>query len=167
MVTEDPWQLLEQVRDPELPMVSVVDLGIVRGVRADGDTIEVDVTPTYSGCPATDVIRRDIESALSHSFAHVTVRTVLHPAWTSDWITPAGRERLATAGIAPPPAVAATSGARRITTPLALVDRRAAPTCPQCGSDATEELSQFGSTACKSLWRCTACREPFDAFKAI
>jgi ring-1,2-phenylacetyl-CoA epoxidase subunit PaaD len=145
--------VLAGVPDPELRVVSIAELGILRDVTVDEGRVVVTITPTYSGCPAMDAIRADIESAL-HRAGHgeVEIRTVLSPAWSTDWITDTGREKLAAAGIAPPGA----------TTRLALTVR-----CPLCGSPDTEQLSRFGSTACKALWRCRACREPFDAIKAI
>ena len=153
-VTE-AWDLLAQVPDPELPTVSVVDLGIARGVDVDGDRVVVTLTPTYSGCPAMREIEHDVRARLAERFADVDVRTVLSPAWTTDWITDAGRRKLAATGIAPP-------GARLL--PLMVEGRPEA--CPHCGSAQVEELAGFGSTACKALWRCTSCREPFDYFKA-
>lgn len=157
----EAWALLAEVPDPELPTVSVVDLGIARDVVVDGDTVTVSITPTYSGCPAMREIEADVTAALARRFAHVTVRTVLSPPWTTDWITEAGRDKLAGGGTAPP---------GRVLLPL-LVDtvnsadpgRPAA--CPLCGSAEVEELAGFGSTACKALWRCTSCREPFDYLK--
>ena len=138
-------QVLRQVPDPEIPVLSVVDLGIVRSVQPD----RVVITPTYTGCPATQVIERDIRDALDAAgYRHVRIDTVLAPPWTTDWITPEGREKLHAYGIAPPMA----AGQR-------------APPCPQCGSAETEEISRFGSTPCKALWRCRACAEPFDLFK--
>jgi ring-1,2-phenylacetyl-CoA epoxidase subunit PaaD len=136
------WQVLASVPDPEIPVVSVVDLGIVRAVEAD----RVVITPTYTGCPATQVIERDIRAALDAAgYRHVRIETALSPAWTTDWISPEGREKLRAYGIAPP--------------------GRGAVHCPQCGSANTEEISRFGSTPCKSLWRCRDCAEPFDLFK--
>jgi len=136
--------VVAEVPDPEVPAVSVVDLGIVRSVRSD----RVVITPTYTGCPATEVIERDIRAALDAAgYRHVRIETALSPAWTTDWITPEGRAKLHAYGIAPP------------------VARGAAVACPQCGSSDTVEISRFGSTACKSLWRCRACAEPFDLFK--
>jgi ring-1,2-phenylacetyl-CoA epoxidase subunit PaaD len=137
----------ESVPDPELPAVTVVELGILRDVtmRQDG-RVEVEITPTYSGCPATVLIRQEIEQALARAgFPDVVVRTVLSPAWSSDWLTDAARRKLRAAGIAPP-----SSG------PVA---------CPRCGSTDTETISEFGATACKALCRCRTCREPFEAFK--
>jgi ring-1,2-phenylacetyl-CoA epoxidase subunit PaaD len=154
------WELLAQVPDPELPTVSVVDLGIARDVHYADGRLVVTITPTYSGCPAMREIETDVEARLRERFDDVEVRTVLSPPWTTDWITDDGRRKLAGAGIAPP-------GARML--PLLFdqpgtAGRPAA--CPQCGSAAVEELAPFGSTACKALWRCTACREPFDYIKA-
>jgi ring-1,2-phenylacetyl-CoA epoxidase subunit PaaD len=140
-------QVLESVPDPEIPVVSVVDLGIVRAV--DPEAREVVITPTYTGCPATQVIERDIRAALDAAgYRDWTIRTALSPAWTTDWIGADGRRKLRAYGIAPP----TPPGDRRVE-------------CPQCGSTATEEISRFGSTPCKALWRCRDCAEPFDLFK--
>lgn len=149
------WELLAQVPDPELPTVSVVELGIAREVQYAGGRLVVTITPTYSGCPAMREIENDVRARLSERFDDVEVRTVLSPPWTTDWITPAGRTKLADSGIAPP-------GARML--PL-LVEGKPA-SCPHCGSVDVEQLAAFGSTACKALWRCTSCREPFDYMKA-
>jgi ring-1,2-phenylacetyl-CoA epoxidase subunit PaaD len=161
--TARAWEVLADVADPEIPVVSVVDLGIVRHVRAEGRALEVTVTPTYSGCPATQVIEASILRALADAGFDATVRTSLAPAWTTDWMTAAGREKLARFGIAPP-------GERtdRAAAPLRFV--RPAPrtvACPHCGASDTERLAEFGSTACKALYRCRECREPFDYFKPI
>ena len=146
------------VVDPEIRAVTIADLGILRDVAVDGDRVTVTITPTYAGCPAMDVIRTDIRRALAAAgYADVAVVTALAPAWSTDWITDAGRAKLAAAGIAPP-GPAARSG------PIPL---RLSVGCPRCGSTDTEELSRFGSTACKSLWRCRACAEPFDHIKAL
>jgi ring-1,2-phenylacetyl-CoA epoxidase subunit PaaD len=129
--------------DPEIPVVSVIDLGIVRDVAAD----KVTITPTYSGCPATDVIERTVREALdANGYRNVAIETVLTPPWTTDWISEQGKERLRAYGIAPP-------------------ELAKAATCPQCGSTDTEEVSRFGSTPCKAQWRCKDCLEPFDRFK--
>ena len=149
------WDLLAQVPDPELPTVSVVDLGIARAVDVHGESVVVTITPTYSGCPAMREIEHDVKARLAARFTDVEVRTVLSPAWTTDWVTDEGRRKLAASGIAPP-------GARML--PLLVEGRPDA--CPHCGSAAVEELAGFGSTACKALWRCTSCREPFDYLKA-
>jgi ring-1,2-phenylacetyl-CoA epoxidase subunit PaaD len=155
VTVELAWELLADVPDPELPTVSVVDLGIARDVAYDGEHLVVTITPTYSGCPAMREIEQDVRARLSERFADVEVRTVLSPPWTTDWITDEGRRKLAGSGIAPP-------GVRML--PLLVAGRPAA--CPHCGSAAVEELAGFGSTACKALWRCTSCREPFDYVKA-
>ena len=148
------------VLDPELPVLSIADLGILRDVAmADDGSVVVTITPTYSGCPAMDVIRRDVEDAVrAAGFDQVEVRTVLSPAWTTDWLTESGRRALQNYGIAPPSRHTTSSG------PVAL---SLSVSCPQCGSPDTRESSRFGSTACKSLWVCNACREPFDHMKAI
>jgi ring-1,2-phenylacetyl-CoA epoxidase subunit PaaD len=155
--TSIAWQLLANVPDPEIPVLSVVDLGIVRAVEEseDGRAIVVTLTPTYSGCPATEVIARDVRTALEASYDEVEVRTQLSPAWTTDWMSDGAKEKLRGFGIAPP--------AGRVTLPL--VDVGAPSACPRCGSGDVEQLAGFGSTPCKALWRCRACREPFDYFK--
>ena len=150
------WEAAAAVVDPEIPVLSIADLGVLRDVRVAGGRVEVVITPTYSGCPAMDVIALEIETALARAgFAAARVRTTLSPAWTTDWLTEAGREKLRAYGIAPPPA-----GAGR----AALVGAPA-PACPLCGSARSELISAFGSTPCKALHRCLDCREPFDAFK--
>lgn len=150
------------VKDPELPMLTIADLGILRDVREDGGHVTVEITPTYSGCPAMGAIRADVTRQLNEAgYRDVEVRTVLQPAWTTDWITPAGHRALAEHGIAPP-APAPT----RHPVPLQL-DRRATARCPRCGSPDTVEVSRFGATACKALHRCRACAEPFELIKAI
>ena len=153
----DVRAIVASVPDPEVPVLSIDDLGILRDVRVSADgRVEVTITPTYSGCPAVDAIRADIGSRLAeHGFADVDVRLVLAPAWTTDWMSEAGKAKLAAYGIAPPQ----PRGAGPVTLSLSI-------RCPQCGSPDTRELSRFGSTACKSLWVCQACREPFDHFKA-
>ena len=148
-------QVLATVPDPEIPVVSVVDLGIVRDVR-ESPSPAVLITPTYTGCPATLVIEGSIRAALDQAgHADVEVETVLSPPWTTDWISEEGREKLRAYGIAPPPKGAAASSLKNAE----------AAECPQCGSTHTEELSRFGSTPCKALWRCLDCAEPFDRFK--
>ena len=157
--------VLHGVLDPEVPAISVTDLGIVRDVIEHGDALEVVVTPTYSGCPATEVIEQAIADALVAAGlgpARVTQRRA--PAWTTDWITPEGREKLRAYGIAPPGSCAGEAAAANVQ-PIRLMARDVA--CPRCGSAQTERLSAFGSTACKSLYRCIACREPFEHFKPI
>lgn len=167
------WQILERVPDPEIPVLSVVDLGIVREVEEspDGRSVTVTLTPTYSGCPATEVIMRDVRTALEASYDVVDVRTRLSPAWTTDWLSEAGREKLRGFGIAPPAPHSANviiSGPEigRRGTDLSEVDHVRRPeACPRCGSREVEEIAGFGSTPCKALWRCTTCREPFDYMK--
>ena len=155
------WLLLEGVADPEIPAISVCELGIVRAVRVDGAAVAVDVTPTYGGCPATGVIAADIrEALLAGGFADVVVRMVLSPAWTTAAISDAGRSKLRAYGIAPPGPVPA-GGVR----PVRFAPRTVA--CPQCDSVDTERIAEFGSTACKAQYRCRACREPFDYFKPL
>lgn len=154
------------VTDPEMPMLTLVDLGVLRDVHEDADgCIVATITPTYSGCPAMAAMRADLERALAAAgFDRVEVRTSLAPAWSSDWITAAGCRKLAEHGIAPPrPVRTPASGA----VPLTLVAHRPVVQCPQCGSLDTEETSRFGSTACKSLHRCGSCGEPFDRIKEI
>jgi ring-1,2-phenylacetyl-CoA epoxidase subunit PaaD len=157
------WAVLQQVLDPEVPALSVVDLGIVRDVLDHGDALEVVLTPTYSGCPATEVIEASVRGALDEAGLG-PVRTSLRraPAWTTDWISAAGRAKLRDYGIAPPGAVNPAEGA-----PIRLVRRSEPVACPRCGSAHTERLSAFGATACKALYRCLACREPFEHFKPI
>jgi ring-1,2-phenylacetyl-CoA epoxidase subunit PaaD len=157
------WDALASVPDPEIPMVSVVELGIVRDVRIDADGVVVVVTPTYSGCPATEVIAQSIVDALGAAgFASPRVGNRLSPPWTTDWMAPEGKRKLAAFGIAPPGAAAPRIDVAGIS-PL----RRAsvAVTCPRCASTRTRLVSQFGSTACKAHYRCDACLEPFDYFK--
>jgi len=165
------YDVLAGVPDPEIPVVSVVDLGIIRRVElGDDGTVRVGVSPTYSGCPATAVIKHDIVHALRQAgFGGATVFDVLSPPWTSDWISDEGRRKLSEYGIAPPAPYGAAgalsaSGAARARS-LAVSDREL--TCPRCGSLATERVSEFGSTPCKALYRCTSCLEPFDHFKCI
>jgi ring-1,2-phenylacetyl-CoA epoxidase subunit PaaD len=150
------WDAAASVVDPEIPVLTIADLGVLRDVVVDGDHVEVAITPTYSGCPAMNMIALEIELALERAgFRRPKVRTVLSPAWTTDWMSEEGRQKLRAYGIAPPQA----SNSRR-----ALFGEQAVA-CPQCGSNQTELLSEFGSTSCKALWRCKACREPFDYFK--
>jgi ring-1,2-phenylacetyl-CoA epoxidase subunit PaaD len=159
----EAWRVLGTVLDPEVPVLSVVDLGIVRDVRADdGEGVSVVVTPTYSGCPAVEVIERDIVAALeSAGLGPVRVALQRSPAWTTDWISEDAKRRLAADGIAPPGPARADGAA-----PIRFVRRAAqALACPRCGSGDTERLAAFGSTACKALWRCRACREPFEQMK--
>lgn len=157
------WSVLNEVLDPEVPVLSVVDLGIVRDVREEDGVVVVDITPTYSGCPAMRVIERDIVDALTRAGASaVRVNTVFQPVWTTDWISSDARERLREYGIAPP------TGSAAVATDLIPLQRREAPVaCPRCGSRQTELRSQFGSTACKAIYSCMACTEPFEYLKPI
>jgi len=160
---EQAWAVLDAVPDPEVPAISVRELGIVREVLDHGASLEVVLTPTYSGCPATEVIERSVCEAIDAAGlgpARVTMRRA--PAWTTDWISADGKRKLREYGIAPPgPAADGTA-------PIRIVGRRAeAVPCPRCGSAHTERLSAFGSTACKALWRCVACKEPFEHFKPL
>jgi ring-1,2-phenylacetyl-CoA epoxidase subunit PaaD len=156
----DPRAALAEVTDPEIPVLTIEDLGVLRGVEVDGDRVVVTVTPTYSGCPAMDEIRADVRAALERAgWTDVEVRTALSPAWTTDWMSDDGRRKLQEHGIAPP----APRAAGPVLVPLG---RRPEVRCPQCGSADTEELARFSSTSCKALWRCRTCREPFDHFKA-
>jgi ring-1,2-phenylacetyl-CoA epoxidase subunit PaaD len=154
------WQALGTVEDPEIPALKLVDLGVIRFVRAEADgALRVGLTPTYSGCPATEVIRQLVEEALIKAdIGEFALSTQLSPAWSSDWITPAGRAQLLAYGIVPPEKSTSLRDMRRATHPLA---------CPRCQSMNTETLSEFGSTPCKALHRCNACLEPFEYFKCI
>ena len=155
MVAERPtletvWGWLDTVPDPEIPVISLTDLGIIRDVQWQDDTLEVTVTPTYSGCPATTIINLDIETALrGHGIEKLALKRQLSPAWTSDWMTDSGRAKLEGYGIAPPQPAGGPQH------------------CPRCKSTHAEKISQFGSTPCKAQWRCTDCLEPFDYFKCI
>jgi ring-1,2-phenylacetyl-CoA epoxidase subunit PaaD len=152
------WEAAATVTDPEVPVLTIADLGVLREVRIAPDgAVEAVITPTYSGCPAMNVIALELELALARAgIPQARVRTVLSPAWTTDWMTEAGRRKLRDYGIAPPTKHGAGRGA---------LFGRDEVACPHCGSMDTERLAEFGSTACKSLWRCRACREPFDHFK--
>lgn len=163
---DELWAVLEGVLDPEVPVLSVVDLGIVRDIDVDGSGVVVTVTPTYSGCPAVQVIERDILAALeAHGVAGARVRTVYAPAWTTDWLSESARAKLKAYGIAPPGAV--RSGELGSADLVPLLRRRSSPACPYCDSSDTESRSDFGSTACKSLAYCNACHQPFELFKTI
>ncbi len=149
---------LADVADPEIPVLSITDLGIVRDVRV-GDTVVVALTPTYSGCPATEVIEQSVIEALhGRGIRDVTIERVLAPPWTTDWITDEGRDKLRAYGIAPP---------ERAASKRQLLQSRRAIACPRCGSQETELVSEFGSTACKASWKCSDCLEPFEYFKCI
>ncbi|WP_354004333.1 1,2-phenylacetyl-CoA epoxidase subunit PaaD [Ramlibacter pallidus] len=170
MVTraERAWEVLGGVLDPEVPALSVRDLGIVREVIDHGEELEVVLTPTYSGCPATEVIEQNVLDAIRAEGlgpARATLRRA--PAWTTDWITEEGKRKLNDYGIAPPHAVVpAEAGTQGVPIRIFRRDERVVP-CPRCGSQATERLSAFGSTACKAMYRCLACREPFEHFKPL
>lgn len=153
------WEVAAAVPDPEVPVLTIDDLGVLRAVRVDDEGVTVTITPTYSGCPAMDAIRDDLVMALTAAgFEQVRVELVLSPAWTTDWMSEEGRRKLTAFGIAPPTGRAARGGP----IPLALAVR-----CPRCDSLDTREVSRFGSTSCKALFECRACLEPFDHFKAI
>jgi ring-1,2-phenylacetyl-CoA epoxidase subunit PaaD len=164
--TAAAWRVLATVPDPEVPAISVTDLGIVRDVIDHDDVLEVVLTPTYSGCPATEVIEHDILRALDAAGlgpARATLRRA--PAWTTDWISTEGRAKLLAYGIAPP-----GPAAPDVAVPMRFFPRKTeavALACPRCGSTHTERLAAFGSTACKAIWRCIACKEPFEHFKPI
>lgn len=165
---DEVWHWLAEVPDPEIPVISLTDLGIIRDVAWRDDTLVVTVTPTYSGCPATTIINLDIETALADKgLSKVKLERQLSPAWTTDWISAEGREKLKAYGIAPPIDGTAADGIL-----MKRVDRLSGRSnltiaCPRCGSTNTEKISQFGSTPCKASYRCTDCLEPFDYFKCI
>jgi ring-1,2-phenylacetyl-CoA epoxidase subunit PaaD len=150
------WDAAASVVDPEIPVLTIADLGVLRAVDVSDGRVEVAITPTYSGCPAMNMIALEVELALQREgFRNPKVRTVLSPAWTTDWMSEDGRRKLKEYGIAPP----LPASSRRALFGVLQV------ACPQCGSENTELLSEFGSTSCKALWRCKSCREPFDYFK--
>lgn len=156
--TTDAWRIAAAVADPEVPVLTIEDLGVLRAVEVADGAVRVDITPTYSGCPAMTTIRDDIVLALTAAgYESVQVRLVLSPAWSTDWMTEAGRQKLSAYGIAPP-----TGRSRVGTGPLRLT---LSVRCPQCGSLDTREVSRFGSTSCKALYECRTCLEPFDHFK--
>ena len=153
------WQLLGTVPDPEVPVLSVVDLGIIRNVEMQQDTVKVTITPTYSGCPAMDVISMQIRMTLmENGYRHVVIDSVLSPAWTTDWMSDEGKQKLKAYGIAPP-------AIRQQVCHTDLFQQEEAIECPLCQSYNTRMISQFGSTACKALYQCNNCLEPFDYFK--
>lgn len=153
----DIWTLLEQVKDPEIPVLSIVDLGVLREVKYKEDVFEISITPTYTGCPAMNVIEEEILALLERNNVPCRVHLILSPAWTTDWMTESGKQKLKAYGIAPPQEEG-----------MSLDDLFGRPNqieCPLCNSTNTELISQFGSTACKSLYKCLDCKEPFDYFK--
>jgi ring-1,2-phenylacetyl-CoA epoxidase subunit PaaD len=155
--TEHIWKILEEVTDPEVPVLTIIDLGIVRDVKINGDEVEVVITPTYTGCPAMDMIAMNIRLALiEKGYTKTKITSVLAPAWTTDWMSEDGKRKLKEYGIAPPPG----SGHRNGRGPESFYVE-----CPQCNSSNTRLISEFGSTACKSLYQCNDCKEPFDHFK--
>lgn len=157
--TAEVWRVLESVHDPEIPILTIVDLGIVRHVRWRDDGLHVGLTPTYSGCPATEVIRALVARALARAgHEHAVLDEVLSPPWSSDWLSEEGRRKLLAFGIAPP--AEAVGSPKRLFGSLPVA-------CPRCASEDTELLSEFGSTPCKAHYRCSACLEPFDYFKCI
>lgn len=153
------WEAASAVCDPEIPVLTIADLGVLRDVQVDGDSVVATITPTYSGCPAMHAIGDDVRSALIDAgFADVKVHTVLAPAWTTDWMSEDGKRKLEEFGIAPPQGLAGGCPVARMRLTLRV-------RCPHCGSLDTRELSRFGSTSCKALYECRACLEPFDYFK--
>jgi ring-1,2-phenylacetyl-CoA epoxidase subunit PaaD len=158
-INEELITILEKVSDPEIPVLSILDMGVVRSAVIDGDEVKVEITPTYSGCPAMDVIGDDIKAALKTAGYQASVDLILHPAWTTDWITPRGRKALEDYGIAAPLDAEADKSV--------LLEGKKLVKCPQCGSTNTKMISQFGSTACKAQFKCNDCEEPFDYFKCL
>lgn len=153
------WRILTEVPDPEIPVLNVVELGIIRHVRLQDGQVTVGVSPTYTGCPATEVIRHSIESKLqAEGYDHAKVESVLSPAWTSDWLTDSARSKLKEYGIAPP--------SHAVGNPKHLF-REPKVTCPRCASVQTQKISEFGSTPCKASYKCSSCLEPFEYFKCI
>ena len=154
--TKDIWRILEEVTDPEIPVLTITDLGIVRDVKLNDDEVEIIITPTYSGCPAMDMIAMNIKLALlENGYNNIKITSVLAPAWTTDWMSEEGKRKLKEYGIAPP-----EGEAGRFQRPESLQIQ-----CPQCNSHNTKLISEFGSTACKALYQCNDCKEPFDYFK--
>lgn len=160
MVTEEKvWQILEQVSDPEIPVLTIADLGIIRAIKKIDNSFKITITPTYSGCPAMRVIESEIENALANEgITNISIKTVLSPAWTTDWLSENGRKKLEEYGIAPPVAEPDKS--------ILFADAPVVP-CPKCHSSNTKMVSLFGSTACKAHYQCNACSEPFDYFKCL
>ena len=154
--TDQIWQHLGNISDPEVPVISIVDLGIVRDIADNADGVEVTITPTYTGCPAMDLIRDLIKEKLGQEgYGEVSVKTVLTPTWTTDWLSDDAKERLRAYGIAPPTTCANAAAGKEVVA------------CPRCGSEQTERVSQFGSTPCKASYKCSSCLEPFEHFKCL
>ncbi|PNQ73838.1 phenylacetate-CoA oxygenase subunit PaaJ [Hanstruepera neustonica] len=158
-IDENLIPILEQVSDPEIPVLSIMDMGVVRSAVIENNLVKIEITPTYSGCPAMDVIGDDIKKALKDAGYESEIDLILHPAWTTDWITPKGREALEKYGIAAPLEAEADKDV--------LLHGKKLVKCPQCGSKNTKMVSQFGSTACKAQFQCEDCQEPFDYFKCL
>jgi ring-1,2-phenylacetyl-CoA epoxidase subunit PaaD len=158
-IDQQLFEILETVSDPEIPVLSIIEMGVVRSAKIVNGMVEVEITPTYSGCPAMDVISDDIKSAFKQKGYETKVDLILSPAWTTDWITPKGRAALEKYGIASPLSAEADKEA--------LLGNKKVVKCPQCGSFNTKLVSQFGSTACKALFQCEECLEPFDYFKCL
>ncbi|WP_309642624.1 1,2-phenylacetyl-CoA epoxidase subunit PaaD [Flavobacterium sp.] len=158
-IDQQIFDILETVSDPEIPVLSIMEMGVVRSIKMVNDIVEVTITPTYSGCPAMDVIGDDIKKALKNAGFESKINLVLSPAWTTDWITPKGRKALEKYGIAAPLEADADKEA--------LLGNKKLVKCPQCGSFNTKMVSQFGSTACKAFFQCEDCLEPFDYFKCL
>ena len=158
-IDQQIFDILETVSDPEIPVLSIMEMGVVRSFKTENNVVEVTITPTYSGCPAMDVIGDDIKKALKNAGYESKVTLVLSPAWTTDWITPKGRKALEKYGIAAPLEADADKDA--------LLGNKKLVKCPQCGSLQTKLISQFGSTACKAFFQCEDCHEPFDYFKCL
>ncbi len=158
--TQPIWEYLKEIPDPEIPVINIIELGVIRDIKWNDDELEVIITPTYSGCPAMQEMEDDIVKVLNkHGYTKHKVTTVLSPSWTTDWMNEEAREKLRVYGIAPPMKGTADKGV--------LFGKMKAVTCPHCGSGDTEMKSQFGSTACKALYQCNSCKEPFDYFKCI
>jgi len=164
------WEWLKEVPDPEIPVLSIIDLGIVRGVRCGSPgAAKITITPTYSGCPAMVVIGEEIRATMKkHGIDDLVLETVLSPAWTTDWMSEDAKERLRAYGIAPPQRLVTIAGLEtgRLSSRVDSEDSTDLVACPQCGSTRTEIISRYGSTACKALYKCKSCLEPFDAFKS-
>ncbi|MGL2966505.1 1,2-phenylacetyl-CoA epoxidase subunit PaaD [Flavobacterium sp. XGLA_31] len=158
-IDQELFEILESVSDPEIPVLSIVEMGVVRSAKLESNIVHVEITPTYSGCPAMDVIGDDIKNAFKSKGYEARVDLILSPAWTTDWITPKGRQALEKYGIASPLSAEADKEA--------LLGNKKVVKCPQCGSLNTKLVSQFGSTACKALFQCKDCLEPFDYFKCL